>query len=172
MMMSTGIVTDSTSDLLPELQQRYGLGVVPLIVNWDGQTFRDRLDLSTTDFYNRLRTSKSLPKTGAPSLAAFEAAFREQLKQHEAVISVNLAASLSANTAITPSQLAGTEPGPPLVSNGIALKLAALDSAPGGQINGLSFTQYFGSLVTRVGNAVSNATTAATAQKMSPRPPW
>jgi flagellar hook-associated protein 1 FlgK len=75
-----------------------------------------------------------------------------------------VAASLSLNPAITPSQLAATNPGPPLVSNGIALKLAGLDSAPGGQINGLSFTQYFGSLVTRVGNAVSNATTAATAQ--------
>jgi DegV family protein with EDD domain len=94
-MGSIGIVTDSTADLPPELQARYGLGMVPLIVNWDGQTFRDKLDLSTADFYQRLRTSKTLPKTGAPSLVAFETAFREQLAQHEAVISVNLASSLS-----------------------------------------------------------------------------
>src|SRR3977135_1873923 len=95
MMMSTGIVTDSTSDLQPELQQQYGLGLVPLIVNWDGQTFRDKLDLTTDQFYQRLRTSKSLPKTGAPSLAAFEAAFREQLAEHDAVISINIASKLS-----------------------------------------------------------------------------
>jgi DegV family protein with EDD domain len=69
--------------------------MVPLIVNWDGQTFRDKIDLTTADFYQRLRTSKSLPKTGAPSLAAFEAVFREQLKAHDTVISVNLAAKLS-----------------------------------------------------------------------------
>ena len=69
-MGSIGIVTDSTADLQPELQERFGLAMVPLIVNWDGQTFRDKLDLSTADFYQRLRTSKSLPKTGAPSLAA------------------------------------------------------------------------------------------------------
>jgi DegV family protein with EDD domain len=67
-----------------------------LIVNWDGQTFRDKIDLTTADFYQRLRTSKTLPKTGAPSLAAFEAEFREQLKTHDAVISVNLASRLSA----------------------------------------------------------------------------
>ncbi|MDQ6675313.1 MAG: DegV family protein, partial [Chloroflexota bacterium] len=67
-MGSIGVVTDSTADLQPAMQQRYGLGMVPLIVNWDGQTFRDKLDLSTTDFYRRLRTSKSLPRTGAPSL--------------------------------------------------------------------------------------------------------
>src|ERR1051326_2658597 len=75
--------------------ERFGLTMVPLVVNWDGQTFRDKIDLSTAEFYRRLRTSKSLPKTGAPSVAAFETAFREQLKQHDAVISINLAARLS-----------------------------------------------------------------------------
>jgi DegV family protein with EDD domain len=95
-MSSIGIVTDSTADLRPAVQERFGLGMVPLIVNWDGQTFRDKIDLTTADFYQRLRTSKTLPKTGAPSLAAFEAVFREQLKTHDAVISVNLASKLSA----------------------------------------------------------------------------
>ena len=94
-MGSIGVVTDSTADLRPAVQERFGLGMVPLIVNWDGQTFRDKIDLTTADFYQRLRTSKTLPKTGAPSLAAFEAAFREQLKTHDALISVNLASKLS-----------------------------------------------------------------------------
>jgi DegV family protein with EDD domain len=93
--MSIGIVTDSTADLPPALQERFGLGVVPLVVNWDGQTFRDKIDLTTAEFYRRLRSTKSLPKTGAPSLAAFEAVFRDQLKQHTAVISLNLASHLS-----------------------------------------------------------------------------
>jgi len=92
---SLGIVTDSTADLTPEVQARLGLAIVPLIVNWDGQTYRDKLDLSPTDFYRRLRTSKSLPKTGAPSIAAFEATFREQLQQHDAVMCLNLASGLS-----------------------------------------------------------------------------
>jgi DegV family protein with EDD domain len=95
-MGSIGIVTDSTADLRPAVQERFGLVVVPLIVNWGGQTFRDKIDLTTADFYQRLRTSKTLPKTGAPSIAAFEAAFREQLKTHDALISVNLASGLSA----------------------------------------------------------------------------
>src|SRR5437868_3798523 len=93
--MAVGVVTDSTADLRPEVQARFGLGMVPLIVNWDGQTFRDKLDLTTRDFYQRLRSSKSLPKTGAPSLAAFETEFRQQLAEHGSVISVNLASKLS-----------------------------------------------------------------------------
>src|SRR5438105_10833207 len=94
-MASVGIVTDSTADLQPALQERFGPAMVPLVVNWDGQTYRDKLDLTTAEFYRRLRTSKSLPKTGAPSLAAFENIFREQLNVHDTVICINLAAPLS-----------------------------------------------------------------------------
>src|SRR5215472_4827415 len=94
-MSSIGVVTDSTADLEPRLQERLGLAVVPLIVNWDGQTYRDKIDLGPSEFYRRLRTSKSLPKTGAPSIAAFETAFRQQLKEHDGVVCINLAAGLS-----------------------------------------------------------------------------
>jgi fatty acid kinase fatty acid binding subunit len=92
---SLGVVTDSTADLDASVRARLGLAVVPLIVNWDGQTFRDKIDLGPSDFYRRLRESKSLPKTGAPSLAAFETEFREQLKAHDGVICINLASQLS-----------------------------------------------------------------------------
>src|SRR5215831_18526518 len=94
-MTRTGIVTDSTADLSAALLDKYRVAFVPLVVNWDNQTFRDKIDLSTADFYHRLRTSKTLPKTGAPSLASFEAAFREQLKEHDAVICIDMAARLS-----------------------------------------------------------------------------
>ena len=109
-MASIGVVTDSTADLKPAVQERFGLVVVPLIVNWDGQTFRDKIDLTTADFYQRLRTSKTLPKTGAPSMAAFEAAFREQLKTHDALISVNLASKLSATYDVARKAAASVDP--------------------------------------------------------------
>ncbi len=94
-MTSTGIVIDSTADLSSEAQAHLGLSMVPLIVSWDGETYRDKIDLTTAEFYRRLRVSKSLPKTGAPSIAAFETVFREQLKTHEHAISINLASTLS-----------------------------------------------------------------------------
>jgi DegV family protein with EDD domain len=93
---SVGIVTDSTADLSPALLDKYKAAFVPLVVNWDGQTFRDKIDISTADFYRRLRSSKSMPKTGAPSMAAFEAVYRELLQAHDAVISINLSSRLSA----------------------------------------------------------------------------
>jgi DegV family protein with EDD domain len=95
-MTTIGIVTDSTADLPAALQERYHPTMVPLVVNWDGETFRDKIDLTTAEFYRRLRISKTMPKTGAPSMAAFETAFRDLLKTHDAVVSINVAAKFSA----------------------------------------------------------------------------
>jgi DegV family protein with EDD domain len=84
--------------------------MVPLIVNWDGQTFRDKIDMSSTEFYRRLRTSKTLPKTGAPSQAAFESVYREQLKRSDSVISVDLASTLSGTYDIARSAAESVDP--------------------------------------------------------------
>jgi flagellar hook-associated protein 1 FlgK len=78
-----------------------------------------------------------------------------------------MAASLQVTAGFQPNQLAAAQPGPPFVSNGIALKLAGLDTDPAGQINGMSFSQYFGSLASTVGNAVSSANSNAAAQAQS-----
>lgn len=75
-----------------------------------------------------------------------------------------IAASLAVSSTITGSGLAAASPGPPFSINGNALTLAGLDSSSPGPINGQGFTQYFGSLVSTVGNAVNNANTSATAQ--------
>jgi flagellar hook-associated protein 1 FlgK len=74
-----------------------------------------------------------------------------------------IASTLSV-TDITGSQLAAASTGPPFVANGVANTLAGLDSSSPGPVDGMGFTQYFASLTSTVGYAVSNATTQATAQ--------
>ena len=83
---------------------------------------------------------------------------------YDATSPSGIAATLAVNPSLTPDQLAAANPGPPASANGIALQLAGLDNAPGGQINGLGYTQYFASLTAQVGNAVSSANTAVTSQ--------
>jgi flagellar hook-associated protein 1 FlgK len=75
-----------------------------------------------------------------------------------------IASTLAVSPGITGSQLAAADTGPPVVANGAALTLAGLDSSAPGPVDGQGFTQYFGSLASSVGYAVSNASTAATAQ--------
>ncbi|MCL4403066.1 MAG: flagellar hook-associated protein FlgK [Acidobacteria bacterium] len=69
------------------------------------------------------------------------------------------ATTLSVNPAITPDQLAAIDPGPPEAVNGTCLKLAALaqPQSNADEIDGLSFTGFYGELAARVGREVSDA---------------
>ena len=66
----TQIVTDSTSDLSLDVAAQLGLTVVPLNIRFGEQAFRDGLDLTTEDFYQRLTSSPKLPTTSQPSTYA------------------------------------------------------------------------------------------------------
>lgn len=57
------IVTDSSAYLPSELVASLPIRVIPLTLNWDGQTFRDGVDIGATEFYSRLSKSSSLPTT-------------------------------------------------------------------------------------------------------------
>jgi flagellar hook-associated protein 1 len=71
----------------------------------------------------------------------------------------NIAATLSLNSSITPAQLAPIDPVPPMVGNGIALRLAGLATSdvPEDRIEGAGILEYFGSIATRTGNAIAAA---------------
>lgn len=138
-MSGIGIVTDSTADLPPALLERYSVAMVPLVINWDGQTYRDKVDLSTAAFYRRLRTSKSLPKTGAPSLAAFETVFRERLAQHDGLVCISLASRLSgtcevarrAAQSVDPARIAVVDSGSVSICMAWLVELAACGAQQG-----------------------------------------
>jgi len=69
--MNIKIIADSTCDLSQEIIEQYDISIVPLLVNIDGQEFRDRLDIQTDEFYNKLETYKKSPTTSMPSPDAF-----------------------------------------------------------------------------------------------------
>lgn len=94
--VSIAVVTDSTADFPGDAQERLGIVVVPLSVTWDGDTFRDKLDLSTSDFYAMLRQRDSLPKTSSPPAGLFEATYQELLGRVDHVVSVHISGKLSA----------------------------------------------------------------------------
>lgn len=71
------ILTDSSAYLPPELIARYPIRVIPLTLNWEGQTYRDGIDISAGDFYRRLAKSNSLPTTSQVSTGEFEKVIEE-----------------------------------------------------------------------------------------------
>ena len=91
---NTAIVVDSTADF-PNAQEQYpNWRVVPLYVNFGLDSFKDGVDLTAAQFYERLRTSPVLPTTSQPTPGDFLAAY-EELGAYERIFSVHIAANLS-----------------------------------------------------------------------------
>jgi DegV family protein with EDD domain len=91
---NTAIVIDSTADF-PDAEARYpNWRVVPLYVNFGLESYKDGVDLTAAQFYERLRTSPVLPTTSQPTPGDFLAAY-EELAEYERIFSVHIAANLS-----------------------------------------------------------------------------
>jgi DegV family protein with EDD domain len=90
------VVTDSTADLPREWHESYGIEVVPLKVLFGKDTFRDGVDISNEQFFQRLAASTALPTTSAPSPGEFAEVYRRLAKDHDGCISIHIGAQLSA----------------------------------------------------------------------------
>ena len=66
--MKIGFVTDSTADVPENLASQYGIEVVPALVNIDGKSYADGVEISREEFYTRLPAMIPLPTTSAPSV--------------------------------------------------------------------------------------------------------
>ena len=95
--MTIHIVTDSASDISLEEAKELGIEIVPLSVRFGETEYTDLIDLSVSDFYQRMSESDLLPSTAAPSPGAFEAAFKRCVEAGaEGVVCINLSLALSA----------------------------------------------------------------------------
>lgn len=61
------LITDSTCDLPQEYLDKYNIQVVPLTIVWGKDQFRDGVDLSPDEFYNRLESDPVIPTTSQPT---------------------------------------------------------------------------------------------------------
>jgi DegV family protein with EDD domain len=94
--MPVQIVTDSAADIEPERAAAHGIRVVPLTIRFGDEEFVDGVDLSASQFYEKMATSGVMPSTAAPAPGAFEAAFREAGANGDPVVCINLSSALSA----------------------------------------------------------------------------
>ena len=91
---NTAIVIDSTADL-PNAPQRFAnWRIVPLYVQFGGESFRDYVELGPDEFYARLRESPMAPTTSQPTPGDFRRVY-DELGSYERVYSLHIAGTLS-----------------------------------------------------------------------------
>ena len=66
--MKTAIVTDSTCYLTDQEIADNNITVVPIPVIIDGKIYKEGVDITTEEFYERLRNSQSFPSSYHPPL--------------------------------------------------------------------------------------------------------
>jgi DegV family protein with EDD domain len=89
------VVTDSTADVPSDWIERYGITVVPLSVRFGNESFRDRIDLTEDEFFDRLRRADRLPTTAAPPPGAFAEVYERLSQTHDGVISIHIGSNIS-----------------------------------------------------------------------------
>ena len=93
------VVTDSCSDITPQLAQELGITVVPLYVQFGNETYRDNVDLSTEEFYHKLEISKIRPATSTATPADFAKVFTKLAEETEEILTITLSQAFSATYA-------------------------------------------------------------------------
>jgi len=105
------IVTDSTADIPSALAKELGITVVPLYVRFGDETYRDRVDITEDEFYQRLMNDPVHPSTSQPTPQDFANVYRELSQQADGVVSIHISSKLSGtfNSALQAKELVAKE---------------------------------------------------------------
>ena len=104
--MTVKIVTDSCSDLPTQLAQEMGITVVPVYLRFGEKVYRDGVDISHDEFYQKLEESSVHPSTAAPSPGEFAKVYEEAVQETDEIVSIHLT---SKHSAVYDSALQGRE---------------------------------------------------------------
>jgi DegV family protein with EDD domain len=109
--MKVKVVTDSTADLPPQLAKELGITVVPVYLRFGDEVYRDRVDISEDEFYQRLLHDPIHPSTTQPSPQDFVDVYKGLAQEADGIISIHVTSKLSGtyNSALHGKELVGKE---------------------------------------------------------------
>ena len=91
--MAVRIIADSSSDA--ELIDDSRLVVLPLTVMFGEESYYDRVNLSSEEFYNKLETCKDMPVTSRVNPFFYEEAYKKVLDEGDEIVVICLASTVS-----------------------------------------------------------------------------
>ncbi len=93
--MTVKIVTDSGSDIPPELAKKLGITVVPVYIYFGDKAYKDGVDIGPDELYKRLVEGPIYPTTTQPIPADFAEVYTALAKETDAIVSIHLPAKVS-----------------------------------------------------------------------------
>lgn len=89
------IITDTASDFSVEEAKELNITLLPMLISFDNDTYLDRFELSTDEFYDLLIKSDKLPITSQINPATFEEEFKKAKEANDDVIVITMSSELS-----------------------------------------------------------------------------
>jgi DegV family protein with EDD domain len=89
------IVTDSTATLPKDLVEELDIRVVPVVLVFGGETYRDGVDITPEEVYRRLRSGEGIPTSAAPSVGDFLRVYATAGQQASTIVSIHMSPKLS-----------------------------------------------------------------------------
>ena len=93
--MTVKVITDSTSDIGPELAEALNITVVPIYVRFGDQVYWDGIDITSDEFYERLTVSPVHPATSLPTPGDFAGVYSEYVNRSDGIVSIHISSKLS-----------------------------------------------------------------------------
>jgi DegV family protein with EDD domain len=94
-MAKVAIVTDSSPNIPDNIVSENNVRVVPLTVIWGEESFYDGVNITPSEFYQRLQNAKVMPSTSQPSVADFEVLFRSLHEEGYDILAILISEDLS-----------------------------------------------------------------------------
>ncbi len=89
------VVTDSTAQLEASVAKRLGITVVPLTVRLGQETFREGVDITAEEYFQKLDRSSAMPMSLPPPVEDFQAAYTKLNRTTDQIISIHISSKLS-----------------------------------------------------------------------------
>lgn len=93
--MAIKIVVDSTSDIPVEFIEKNGIEVVPLTVNFENESFLDKVEITSEEFFDKLSKADKLPTTSQASPGAFVEVFERILNNGDEILGIFISSGFS-----------------------------------------------------------------------------
>jgi DegV family protein with EDD domain len=93
--MTVKIITDTLSDITSDLAGELDLTVVPLYVRFGDEIFRDRVEITSEQFYQRLVYEDVFPSTTQPTPHDFLTVYEELAKETDEILVITISSKLS-----------------------------------------------------------------------------
>jgi DegV family protein with EDD domain len=90
------IVTDSVADIPPKIAEELAITVVPFYVRFGDEVYRDRVDLSTEEFYRKLMSNRRIPVSSTPSPGEIAKVYDRLAEETDEILSIHVSSKLTA----------------------------------------------------------------------------